>query len=467
MTSSSSSARGAASTTYLHGSPPGALPVLGHLPALVRDPARFLARLHRYGDLVEVRLGPNRLVAPCHPELLRQVYADDRTFDKGGPVYGRFREILGNGLATCVHADHRRQRRMLQPEFRPDRLAAYAEVMTREAELLAGSWRHGDVVDVFPACYRFTLRVVTRTLLGTEAPDVLSDRLQHAFETAFAGALRRVVRLPAGPGYRTAVRTLERTVADLVRDHRAHGPGRTDLLAGLLAARDDDGRPLSDTEVHDQVVALLLAGTETTASQLSWTLRLLTAHPEVLSAVQAEVDAALPGGRPARWTDLPHLPRTDRVLTEALRLYPPGWVLLRTCTRETELGGRTLPRGGQVLLSPYVAHHNPRIFADPDRFDPDRWLPDRAAALPRWGFAGFANGPRQCLGADYARAEAVIALATVLARWHPAPAPGRRPDDRPVRLTTVLRPHRLQLCVLDRERPAARTGDRRPDAGPV
>ncbi|MEV6977546.1 cytochrome P450, partial [Kitasatospora sp. NPDC093806] len=421
----SSSARDAAPTGYVRASLPGAVPLLGHLPALVRDPAGWLRRLHRYGDLVEVRIGPYRLVVPCHPELLRQVYADDRTFDKGGPVYGRFRKILGNGLPTCAHADHRRQRRILQPEFRSERVAEYAAVMTREADRLAGSWRHGEVVDVFPSCYRFAMRVVTRTLLGSQVPDALADRLQWAFETAFAGALRRVVRLPAGPGYHRAVRALRHTVTALVRERRTRHAGGTDLLAGLLAARDEDGTALSDAELHDQVVAMLLAGTETTASQLAWTLRLLPAHPGVLADVHAELDAVLPAGRPARWEDLPHLPRTGRVLTEALRLYPPGWVLLRRCTRETVLGGCALPRGTQVLLSPYVAHHNPRIFADPGRFDPDRWLPERAAGLPRWAFAGFANGPRQCLGADFARAEATIALATLLVRWHPTPVATR------------------------------------------
>ncbi|WP_063794915.1 cytochrome P450 [Kitasatospora sp. MBT66] len=461
----SSSARDTAPPAYVHASLPGAVPLLGHLPALVRDPAALLAGLHRHGDLVDLRLGPNRLVVPCHPELLRQVYADDRTFDKGGPIYGRFREILGNGVATCAHADHRRQRRMLQPEFRPDRIAEYAEVMTREAALLADSWRPGEVVDVFPSCYRFTLRVVTRTLLGTEVPDALAGRLQRAFETAFAGALRRVVRLPAGPRYRAAVRTLRSTVAELVRDHRAHGGDRTGLLAGLVAARDEDGTALSDAELHDQVVAMLLAGTETTASQLSWTLRLLTAHPDVLAALYRELDEVLPDGWPARWDDLPRLPYTDRVLTEALRLYPPGWVLLRTCTRDTELGGRTLPRGTQVVLSPYVAHHHSGIFADPARFDPDRWLPERAAALPRWAFAGFANGPRQCLGADFARTEAGVALATLLARRRPvALSGGRRSDDRPMRLTTVLRPHRLRLRVLDRRPPGSPS---RPGGGPL
>ncbi|MFD0407920.1 cytochrome P450 [Kitasatospora sp. NPDC127116] len=445
----SSSAQDPAPTTYSHATLPGALPVLGHLPALVRDPTGFLGRLSRYGDLVEVRLGPNRMVVPCHPELLRQVYADDRTFDKDGAIYRRFRRVLGNGLATCAHADHRRQRRLLQAEFRPERLAGYAAVMTREAAQLAASWRDGEVVEVFPACYRFTLRVVARSLLGTEAPDALADRLQHAFETALAGALRRVLMLPAGPGHHAAVRTLRRTVAELVRDRRADGTGHTDLLAGLLAARDEDGSTLSDTELHDQVVTLLLAGSETTASQLSWTLGLLTMHPQVLGTLRAELDAVLPGGRPAEWADLPFLPRTARVLTEALRLHPPGWVLSRTCTRETDLGGRTLPRGSQVLLSSYVAHHNPSIFAEPARFDPDRWLPERAAALPRWAFAGFANGPRQCVGADYARAEAAIALATVLGRWQPVAAPGPA-DARPVRLATVLRPHRLRLRMLSR-----------------
>ncbi|MFJ6774864.1 cytochrome P450 [Kitasatospora sp. NPDC091257] len=232
--------------------------MLGHLPALVRDPTGLLGRPSRYGDLVEVRLGPNRTMVPCHPELLRQVHADDRTFDKGGAVHRRFRRVLGNGPATCAHADHRRQRRLLQPEFRPERLAGYATVMTREAAQPAASWRDGEVVEVFPACYRFTLRVVARSLLGTEAPDALADRLQHAFETALAGALRRVPMLPTGAGYHAAVRTLRRTVAELVRDRRADGTGHTDLLAGLLAARDEDGSTLSDTELHDQVVTLLL-----------------------------------------------------------------------------------------------------------------------------------------------------------------------------------------------------------------
>ena len=446
----SSSARSAATTTYRRANAPGAWPGLGHLPALVRDPVGFLGRLPELGDLVEIRLGPTRLVVPSHPELLRQVYADDRTFDKGGPLYQRFRRVLGNGLATCAHADHRRQRRMLQPEFRPERVAEYAAVMTREAAVLAASWQPGETVEVFPACYRFGLRVVAHTLLGTDVPDALADRLQQAFATAFDGALRRVMLLPAGRGYRVAVRTLERTVAELVREYRTGAPGRDDLLAGLLAARDEDGSALSDAELHDQVVTLLLAGAETTASQLAWTLRLLMTHPEVLATLQAELDAVLPGARPAQWADLPHLPYTARVLTESLRLRPPGWVLLRTCTREVELGGRTLTPGSQVLLSPYVAHHNPRIFADPARFDPDRWLPERAAELPRWGFAGFSNGPRQCIGADFARAEAAIALATVLARWHPTPVPGDLLDDRPARLSTVLQPRRLQLRALTR-----------------
>ncbi|MEY9943636.1 cytochrome P450 [Kitasatospora sp. GAS1066B] len=434
---------------------PGALPLLGHLPRLARDPAGFLAGLPAFGDLVEFRLGTHRVQVPCHPELLRQVYADDRTFDKGGPFYQRFRDILGNGLATCPHRDHRRQRRLLQPEFRADRLPGYAEVMTREAEQLTRGWTDGATIDAFPAFYRYTLRVVARSLLATEVPDALVDRLQESFEHAFAGALRRVLLppLPAGRRYHAAVAALGATVCELVRDYRERGVDRGDLLSGLLAARDEDGSALTDAEVHDQVLTLLLAGTETSAAQLAWTCRLLLEHPEVAARLQAEIDGVL-GGRAATYQDVEHLPYTANVLTESLRRYPPGWILLRTTTRTTELADRTLPPGSYVVLSPYVAHHNPRIFADPTRFDPDRWQPERAAALPRWAFGGFSNGPRQCIGEGYARAETVIALATVLARWELAPAPGTRPA--PVRLTTILRPRRLPLRTVRRPLPPTR-----------
>jgi cytochrome P450 len=164
-------------------------------------------------------------------------------------------------------------------------------------------------------------------------------------------------------------------VRELIAGYRS-APGtatRQDLMARLLAARGDEGEGLTDEELSDQVAVLLIAGAETTSAALTWATYLLCTHPEVLEAVSAEVDRVL-GGEVAGWEHLPELKLTGRVIQEAMRMYPPSWLLPRTATRETRLGGHVVPAGTTVLISQYMLQHDPSVFPEPERFDPDRWL---------------------------------------------------------------------------------------------
>ncbi|MFH8983761.1 cytochrome P450 [Streptomyces varsoviensis] len=444
---------------FTYGAAPGALPGLGHLWPLLRRPTEFLAELPAYGDLVEIRLGRSRAYVPCHPELLRRVLADDRTYDKGGAYYDRARAMAGNGVATCPHRDHRRQRRLLQPAFQKGQLAAYAEVMTEEIAALTDSWEPGRVIDAYPVLYGLSLRTLTRTLFGTRVDEAVVDGIRRSFETAFSGffrqmfmppALRRAP-LPANLRHRRALRRLRDTVERIVASRPRDGADRGDLLSVMLAARDEDGGPgLSDAEVHDQVVTVLAAGTETVAATLTWAAVLLTRHPAEQERLRAECAAVL-DGRPARWADVPRLPRAERVIDETVRLYPPGWLFTRVTTAETDLAGRSLAPGATVVVSPAPVHRHPGVYRDALAFDPDRWLPARAAALPRGAFVGFGAGARKCVGDAYGMAECVIALATLVSRWELAAEPGA--DLRPVPLAAFYRPRRLSLRLTRRTEP--------------
>ncbi|MFG2907083.1 cytochrome P450 [Kitasatospora sp. NPDC048286] len=412
---------------------PGGLPLLGHAPALLHRPHEFVARLPAHGDLVRLRLGPLRAYVVCHPELVHRMLADDHTFDKGGPLLAKAREVVGNGLATCPAAVHRRQRRMLQPAFHRERLPGHAALMAEEIAGATARWHDGDVIDVPAAMHRLSTAVTARCLFAAHER-AGSPPVHRSMDVVTHGLARRLLlplpdadRLPT-PGnrrLRRARQDLRETTRRLIADHRATGTDRHDLLSTLLAATDEDGLGLSDAEIHEQVLSFLLAGVETTAATLSWAWTLLAANPAVRGRLHAELDTVL-DGRPARHEDLPALPLTARIVSETLRLYPPPWILSRTATTDAELGGHRIPAGTTLLFSPYLLHRRADLFPRPHRFDPDRWL---TTASPAPGtYTPFGLGARRCIGDDFGTTAAVLAIATIAARWSITPAP-----DRPVR----------------------------------
>ncbi|MFE5581943.1 cytochrome P450 [Kitasatospora sp. NPDC056531] len=425
---------------YTSATAPGALPLLGHVPAFLHRPFGFMAGLAAHGDLVRLRLGPLDAYVACHPDLVRRLLTEDRTYDKGGVIIDKAREAFGNGLATCPAADHRRQRRMLQPAFHRDRLPGYATMMAEEIAGTTAHWRDGDVIDVPAAMYHLTTAVTARCLFAAheragslpvhECMDVVTRGVARRIMLPIPGADR--IPTPGNRRFRRAERNLREITGRLIADYRAAGTDRNDLLSMLLSALDENGNGLSDTEVHDQVVTFLMAGTETTAATLSWAWTLLAANPAIRDRLNAELDTVL-DGRPARYEDLPALPLTARIVSETLRLYPVSWVLSRTVATDAELGGHRIPAGATILFSPYLLHRRADLFPCPDRFDPDRWL---TTARPAPGtYVPFGLGARRCIGEAFGTTEAALAIATVAARWTVTPTPGR--PVRPARSSSM------------------------------
>ncbi|GHF32068.1 cytochrome P450 [Streptomyces fumanus] len=442
------------------GSAPGGVPFFGHAIALLSRPLDFLPSLPAHGDVVRIRLGPRRAWVVCDPGLVHRMLVDTRTFDKGGPLYDRLRELMGDGLVTCGHADHRRRRELVRPAFTPARVAGCTALMGEEALSVCRDWRPGERVDVTAAALSLTTGVIARLLFSGSLDAARAATLRSCLAVVVRGLLVRTVvpvdalfRLPT-PGnrrYLRAVRRLRALVDELVAERR-RGTPRDDLLGTLLAAEDGaDGRALTGREVRDQLITLLLAGVESTAMCLASVFALLADHPEVERRLHEEVDAVLADRTAPEPGHLARLDYTRRVVTETLRLRPPGWLFTRLTTRDTELGGYRLPRGATVLYSPYLLHHQATSFPDPERFRPERWAPGRTAGRAAGGDAllPFAAGSRKCVADTFAMAEATVAVAVVARHWRLRSPSG--PIGRP-RPAVTLGPRSLVLVPEPRTR---------------
>ncbi|MGW2539550.1 cytochrome P450 [Kitasatospora sp. NPDC001574] len=440
--------------TYTAATAPGALPLLGHAAAFALRPLEFVSALPRHGDLVRIRLGPRVVHVVCHPELVNQVLIQHRLFDKGGPVFDKLREVLGDGLSTCPAQAHLRQRRMMQPAFHHDRLNGYATLMAEEIAATTAGWQPGAEVDVPAAMYRIATAVTARCFFS-EPARAGSLPVHESMVTITKGIAKRIAlpvpgidRLPT-PGnlrFRRAERDLRRITRLLIADYRARGTEQDDLLSMMLAARDEDGSALTDDEIHDQVLTVLLGGMETTASLLAWAWYLIGSHPAVREELHAEVDRVL-GGRAAAYQDLPALEVTGRIVQETLRLYPPGWVITRSTTAATELGGHPLPAGAIVLYSPMLLHQNAELFPNPAEFDPGRWRVGRRGKDT--SYIPFGAGTRRCIGDGFAAVEATLVLASVASAWQLDLLPGQQVRPAPAASLTP-RPYTARLARRDR-----------------
>ncbi|MCX4903009.1 cytochrome P450 [Streptomyces sp. NBC_00878] len=410
----------------------------------------FLNSLPARGDLVEIRLGPMRAWVACHPELVHRMLMDPRTFDKGGSQYDRLRALMGDGVVTCRQPAHRRQRTLLQPDFRASRVADYTELMGEEAESVCRTWRAGQRIDVSAAMMALTTRVTSRVLFSDSLDAATAAQLRNSLGTIVRGLFVRTVvpvdapfrvPTPANRRYRREVDRLH-GIIDSVIAARRRGTPRDDLLGTLLAAARDGGEDsraggedtaVTEQEVHDQLITLLLTGVETTALCMASALSLLAQHPETERRLHSEVDTVLAGRRRPDLDDLPRLTYTRSAVTETLRHSPPGWLFTRVTTRETEFAGCRLPEGATVLYSPYLLHHDPASFPDPELFLPERWLPgsERATAASHRAMLPFATGSRKCLGDAFAMAEATVAVATIAGRWRLRHPPGPVEPPRP------------------------------------
>jgi len=403
-----------------------------------RDPLGFLTQLAReHGDVAAASLGPRTLILVSDPELIRELLVTrDREFVKS-PALQRARQLLGEGLLTSEGELHLRQRRLIQPIFHREQLAAYGSVMGEmAADFAERRWRDGAVVDVAAEMGLLTLAVVARTLFGAdvqeEAPEIgraLTDAmsLMRRVSNPLAPLLDRLP-LPGTRRFKRARARLDETIYRLLSERRVRGlgGGDGDLLGLLLRAQamevESAGR--GERQLRDEALTLLLAGHETTANALSWTLLLLASDPEAWERVRAEARARL-DGRAAGSGDYDALPYTLRVLTESMRLFPPAWVVARQALHPLHLGGFAIPARQPILASQWVVHRDARWYEQPERFDPDRWLPERAAARPRFAYFPVGAGGRKCIGEGFAWMEATLVLATLAVRWQFRLVPGQ------------------------------------------
>src|SRR5450830_833613 len=356
--------------------PPARFP--GHM--LIRFARRRLPFMiesaKKYGDIVFFKVGNERIYLFNHPDLIRDVLVtNQKNFTKSRALV-RAKRVLGEGLLTSEGEFHLRQRRLAQPAFHRDRIAAYGKSMVEYADRTRSRWTNTQSLDIHDEMMKLTLAIVAKTLFSAdvekEAAEI-GEALTTAFEAFNIGILPfsellEKLPLPYIKRFEAARARLDATIYRIIDERRATGEDRGDLLSMLLLAQDTegDGGGMTDTQVRDEAMTIFLAGHETTANALTWTWYLLSQHPEVEARLHAELDTAL-GGRLPTFEDLQRLPYTRMVLAESMRLFPPAWAIGRRALNEFEAGGFTVPAGSVVLMSQYIMHRDPRFFPDPER----------------------------------------------------------------------------------------------------
>ena len=429
---------------------------------------RALARNRQ--DAVGLRLRGRRVLLLLDPDLVGEMLSGGAASTAKGPGLQRTRAMLGDGLLTSEGAAHDRARRLVAPAFSPRRLDGYVSVFARCARDAAAAWADGERRDLHADMAALTLRIAGQALLGVDlaaqAPRVRAGLDAALAEFAASGleargfGIARARRNGAardnsdhGPAGALARAALHQLADDIISQRRAgRSADRGDVVSALLAAAQQPGG-LTSREVHDHVITLLLAGHETTASALTWTLYLLGRHPQAQQQVQAEADTL--DSQEASAATLPTLRYTRAVITEAIRLYPPAWIIGRTVTADLRLGGWHLPPGSVAAVSPLLLHRDPRWYPDPDRFDPGRWLGGHPP-LPRNAYLPFGTGPRACIGEQLAWNEAVTVLATLARSWTFHAAADFRPA---LSYQVTLRPS-AGMPITVHARPPARGDDK-------
>ena len=430
--------------------------MLGWLRAIRTDPLGFLQRMTRdYGPVVQFPIPSPPSYLVDDPAAVRRVLVDRaRHYDKATVQYRSLSLVTGEGLLTTSGEVWRRQRRMVQPAFHRASLeAVVGHAATATDDLIArwGDLSRGAVVDIDEAMMRVALETVAASLFGTDLSadaDRLASATLEALDVVVSSA-QVPIRLPAWtPSQRTlrrATRELDEAVHAMVSRRLAEPEPRADLLGLLVAALGGDD-PIPVREVRDELVSFMVAGHETAASAMTWALWLLAGDPGAQERAIAEVREVL-GERAVEVDDLARLPYLRAVIDEAMRLYPPVWLVTRRAMEADVLGGREIPAGSLVIMTPYLAQRDAAAWPDPERFDPQRFLGERrGGAADDADYWPFGLGPRMCVGKDFAYLESIAVLASLLQRVRVSRVPGDR-DPRAVPLVTLRPADALPLVV--------------------
>jgi cytochrome P450 len=400
--------------------------LVGNLAQLGEDPLGFLTNCaSKYGDIIPLRLGLTPACLLTNPDYIEQVLKDRESFIKSRGLRA-LRSLLGEGLLTSEGESWFRQRRLVQPVFQQKRISGYGKVMVEYAEAMANSWQDGQTRDIHEDMMRLTLNIVMKTIFNQEVSEGEAKNIANAVDVAmdwFESKRKQGFLIlewfprPENIRYKNAIQQLDKSVYSIINQRRNSGESPGDLLSMLMEARDeDDNSQMSDKQLRDELITLIIAGHETTSNTLSWTWMLLAQYPEVQSKLLEEIKTVLEGRTPTV-ADLPRLRYASLVIKESMRLYPAVPTLGREATKDCEIGGYTIPTGCAIIISQWVMHHHPKYFENPEVFQPERWENDLEKRLTKGVYIPFGDGPRICIGKGFALMEALLLLVTIAQKY--------------------------------------------------
>ena len=412
-----------------------------------RDPLNFLMGLQRhYGDVAQFRLLIWPIYVFHHPDYINYILQENYpNYDKNAIQFRVVGGLLGNGLVTAVGGESwLRQRRLMQPAFHRQRIAALGTLMTAATTAMLEHWeaayeRQDKTFDVADEMAQLTTQIVSKALFSKDMGGAVSTFWQAWTQITEFSIQYFLMPFPpvwvpvsSNRRFKEALQTLDTIAYGIIRERRTHNEDRGDLLSMLISTTDEEtGESMNDQQLRDQIVTLLLSGLETGASELTWTWYLLSQYPEVEQRLHEELNTVL-GGRVPTMDDLPKLRYTRMIIDEALRMYPAAWHLMRRAVKDDEIGGYHVPANTYVLWSPYVAHRHPEFWENPEQFDPERFSPEQVAKRPRHAYMPFSSGPRMCLGSNFALTEATLILATVAQHYRLKLQSGQKIEPDPV-----------------------------------
>lgn len=391
-----------------------------------RDPLGFLVRVRDRGDVVSLYASKNKPSYVVNsPEYIREILVAKEVFFHKGRSTEILKRTLGEGLLTAEGTSHERQKKLMLPAFHKQRIEVYSDIIVSSGLHSLKNWTHGSHRNITTDMMELTLEGITRTMFGTSL-GVAAQEVMQAVNQCVEYSAKRLfspIPIPLGfptPGnikFRLAVRRLHDVLTPLIAKARRTDSLREDLLAMLAKAQDEEtGQELSDQEIRDQLLTILIAGHETTANSLSWTWYLLSQNPEVEQKFHEELHTVL-GDRTPAYSDLAQLTYTQHIFQESLRLYPAAWSILRESTNDVELCGNQFKKNSFFMMSPYAIHRNPEFFDEPERFWPERFAGDLLKRIPRFAYFPFGGGSRSCIGSNFALMEGVLLLATIGNRY--------------------------------------------------
>jgi cytochrome P450 len=417
---------------------------------------RFLGHLAKnYGDISFFHLLTIPICFINRPDYIESVLVSGVSDFTKSKDYAPLKALMGDGLLTSEGEFWQKQRKLVQPAFHRERIAAYGAVMVNYAEKMVAGWRDGETHDAHKDMMKLTLDIVGKTLFDA---DVTSDAVEvsEALEAGmerysalawFAVFLPPSVMTPWNWIFRRTLWRLDAIIYRIIRARRESKSDPGDLLSILVQAQAEDGSRMTDQQLRDEVMTLFLAGHETTANALAWTWYLLSLNPEAEARLHTEMKEVL-GGRSPRFEDLPRLRYTQNVVKESLRLFPPAWGIGRETLKEIPVGDYRLPAGTNMFISQWVMHRHPRYFEQPEEFRPERWTEEFEKQLPKFAYFPFGGGPRVCVGASFASMEVALLLATIAQRYRLTVIPGH--PVKPLASVTLRPKHGIRVKLQKR-----------------